>query len=446
MKTATTSYNDKGILTVWLNWLIGSGSISLLVLLSLWVRPLWMPFVAFGLQFMLFGLIRRNRAKAVPSCYVVPFIVSRVMFWTAVVMVTINFMHIRGWMTLVFDPGQLNREIPFITILITSPIAAIISGWGHINRKRLSFCRDCKMRHGSPAERGFLGVLYTQMGQYQVGMLFWLSTISAVIGWTYYFFLYNNETLTLPDRFVFFWLPILLWFTVAIYIGLRCLGIWGYYRQNVEGNYQRQGQFTMLRYILIWDNYICVRTPEKDPDKMVALTPKFDTPIWAYISKQEHLSTYDAQSYLERFADTRINDVRLMYTNMTGNAECNIFHYLCFLTDKEKEEFDKTHTDCIWSNISELATLINEKLLNPLMAAEIVRLHTIGQTWKTYTPDGHKKYKVKHYKPAVQLNEIKGWDVDFNDSHWLYVADNNEDTPFYGLRKFWRKYVNGIGQ
>ena len=34
-------------------------------------------------------------------------------------------------------------------------------------------------------------------------------------------------------------------------------------------------------------------------------------------------------------------------------------------------------------------------------------------------------------------------DVDFNDPVWLMIADDNEDRPFFQLRKLWRKYVSG---
>ncbi len=34
-------------------------------------------------------------------------------------------------------------------------------------------------------------------------------------------------------------------------------------------------------------------------------------------------------------------------------------------------------------------------------------------------------------------------DVDYNDPEWLLVAKNNEDRPFFKLKKFFRKYFKG---
>lgn len=438
--------NGWGIIQLWFNWMIGSGMITLLVILSLWVKALYMPFVAFFMQFLLFVVIRRNREKQAPSCYILPFIVSRILFWTGLAMVVLNFLYSDWLVDAVFDPTTINREIPFICVLIVAPISAIISGWGYVNRKKLSFCADCKMRNGSPAERGFLGVIFTQVGVYQVGFLFWMSAILTIVCYVYYALFYLNESLSLPDRFFYVWLPTLVWLFSAVYLGLRYLGIWGYYQQNVEGSLLRAGKYTRVRYLMVWADYMCVAPPEVDADRQISLDEKFDTPVATFIPRRDNVSQYDAEVIFNDLTGTKGVEVRFMYKNVTGNIDCNIFHYLAFLNDEQKAEFDREHPECQWISLPDVAYLVNNGLCNPLMSAEVVRLHTVAMAWKTYHPDGRRRYKIKHYKPTFRICDIHSWDVDYNDSHWLYVADNNQDTPLYKLRKFWRKYVNGVGQ
>lgn len=436
-----------GILQLWINWLIGSSALTLLVVLSLWVKPLYMPFVAFGLQFVLFVLIRRNREQRLPSCYILPFIVSRVLFWSGVVMVAINLVYSGTLVDLMFNPEQINREIPFICMLIVAPISTIISGWGYKKRLKLSFCRDCRMRHGIHAERGLLGVIFSQVGHYQVELMLWLSAAMTIVGWGYYALLYVNSSLTVPDRFIFFWLPTLLWLAAAIYLALRYIGIWGYYCQNVAGSFSRYGTYTQLRFIIVWDNYIALLPPETETDKKIDLDDKFDSPVTCTISKVDKVETETARQYFDSRSGVHgYTDVRFMYANSHYNPDCNIFHYLCFLNDEQKAELDTKYPRVKWCSLSEVASLINNKETNPLFAAEIVRLHTVATTWKTYDAQGRRRYKIKHYRPTFQIRDIHKWDVDYNDPHWLYVADNNQDVPFYRCRKFWRKYINGIGQ
>ena len=82
--------NVKGIYLLWLNWVIVAGALSLLVMISLWVRPVLMPLLAFGLQGALYLLLKANRRRKVPVCYILPHIAIRIMFWSGLVMLVLN--------------------------------------------------------------------------------------------------------------------------------------------------------------------------------------------------------------------------------------------------------------------------------------------------------------------------------------------------------------------
>lgn len=59
--------------------------------------------------------------------------------------------------------------------------------------------------------------------------------------------------------------------------------------------------------------------------------------------------------------------------------------------------------------------------------------------WKTYDREGKRLYPIKHYRPTFRLRDLKDWDVDYSDTSWFAVAENNQDRPFFRTRKFWRK-------
>lgn len=437
--------NGKGIFLLWLNWLLGSGMIVLLIVLSLWVRPLYMPFVAYGMQLLAFFLIRRNRQQRLPVCYIYPFVISRVLFWSGTVMLVINFLFSRWMVHRVFDPQTINPDIPFICTLIVWPISAIICFWAYTHKKNLSFCRDCRMRAGTSAERGFLGMIFTREGKYQVWISLLISVGVSVVAWMYYGLTYVNSSLSLPDRFVFFWSELLLWFAAAIYLGMRYLGIWGYYCQDVEGSVARHGRSTQLRFIIIADNLVCLRPPQTAADMLIPGENHFDTPASLFEPWKETMSMPVAERSFFKMTDLENVEIRFFYSNLSGNADCNIFHYFAFLTPEEQEAYSAAHPEYIWIPFRDLAKMLNQKELNPLMSAEIVRLYTMAMAWKTYDRTGKRRYKIKHYRPTFRLEDIRKWDVDYNDPTWLYVSDNNQDVPFYYLRRFWRKYINGVG-
>lgn len=439
--------NGKGIFLLWFAWTVSSGSLIALVTLSLYVPAAWLPIVAYILQVLLFTMIRRNRESRYPNCYLIPFIASRILFWSGTVMLALNLLMRYGVTGYLFTPEGINPDIPFITVLIVAPISMAISGWAMMSKFRLAFCKDCVVRCGSPAERGFLGKIYTQESRHQQCMLFYMCTAFTVIGWVYYAFWYANDSLTVPDRLIYFGIPIMAWIATVIYFGVRCMGLWSYYCQNLRSNnYQGDSRTTIMRFILIHGNQICLKRPALDPDSMVTNDFKWDTPVASHVQTRPKMDMAQARSMFRSLTRIDDSDVRLMYSTKVGNVDSDIYHYLCFLTDEEKEFFDRSNPGCEWLHFQRIVELMNEKQLNPLMSAEIFRLHRVAMVWKTYTRSGRRRYKIKNYRPTFRVQDIREWDVDYNDPTWIYVASNNEDTRFYHARLFWRKYISGIGE
>lgn len=437
--------NAQGILNLWLTWMWGSGMMVALILFSLWVRPVYMPFIAFGLQLVAFILIRHNRSRRLPLCYVYPFIISHTMFWSGTVMLVINLIYSRWILPYVFDPATVNSEIPFIVTLLVSPINAIICLWAYSKHSSLSFCRDCQLRNGSPAERGFLGMLYNRESRYQMWVSLLLSSATALTGWIYYAISYVNSSISSPDRLVFFWLETGIWIAGAIYFGMRYLGIWGYYTQDVEGSFERLGRSALVRFYIIEDDRIAVRPPQLESDKLLVGSRHFDTPVTIFEPFAQDYSVDKATRLFRNMTQIERADIRPFFKNTNGNADCNIFHFFAFLTPEQRTQLDTAVPTCQWITFRELATLINDGLTNPLFSAATLRLYDITMAWKTYHIDGRRRYKIKHYRPTFKIEDAKKWDVDYNDPTWLFVSKNNQDTPFYNMRRFWRKYVSGVG-
>ncbi|MCM1484371.1 MAG: hypothetical protein NC043_08530 [Muribaculaceae bacterium] len=435
--------NGTGIFLIWLNWVVGVGAIVLTIVLSLWVKATAMPLVAFGLELMLFAMLKKNRQARVPVCFVIPFVIMRALFWSGVIMVIINILYSDWFVERLFDLGTINRQIPFIAQLILAPVTMAISFWAYRKKGALGFCRECKMRYGTPAERGFLGKLFTQEGRYQVRFLLIVSVTSTVLTWSYYFASYININLNNADKFFFVWMTALVYVATVIYLGIRYLGLWSYYCHSENTNTYRHGATTKLRFIMIWDNFICLQDPATDADTLMPEEDKTDIPAKITLTYRHDVSLYDASRNFEAITGLQGVDTRFMYSTVSANADCNIFHYLCFLDEEQKHKFDATSIRCAWYKFGEVADMLNKHTLAPLLSSEMVRLHTVAMAWKTYTPEGKRRYKIKNYKPTFRIKDIHKYNVDYNDPTWLFVSDNNEDVPFFKLRRFWRRHING---
>ena len=433
--------NLDGIFRLWLNWLLMSGSLAVFVVVSLWIPPVIMPLVAFVMQGGFDLYIRVNKKQRLHLCLVLPFLATRIMFWTGLIMLMVNILYSRWMIDKIFDEGSINTEIPFITVLILSIVTVAVTLFAIIKGGKLGFCEQCKIRNGTPGERGFLGNLFSQEGKYQIKLLFCTSSLVAIGTWTYYFIEYVNVNLNRPDRYVFFWAPIAMSVFSVIYISLRYISLWKYYSVNLQRRAESQGRYTLMRYLIVCDDKICVRPPMTDPDfAYTTEKKKYDTPASIFIPYRERIPLHEAIMMYDNLSGTQGNDIRFMYSNETGNVDGNIFHYFCFMTEDKREKIEKSFPDLQFLTINEIQNLMNRNKLENLFSAEIVRLYTVAMAWKTYTAEGKRKWKYKDYRPTFRLQDIKNWDVDFNDKNWLEVARHNQDTRFFRLKRFWNKH------
>ena len=134
----------------------------------------------------------------------------------------------------------------------------------------------------------------------------------------------------------------------------------------------------------------------------------------------------------------RLNDftVRYLYDDTGYLNGANVLHYAIFLKDDATPDLRLSGK---WETIDELDRQLKAGMLAPQMLSELNRIYNVTMAWKTYDRDGRRLYPIKHYHPTFRLRDFKNWDVDYGDLHWLDIATNNEDRPFFKLRRFWRK-------
>lgn len=86
-----------------------------------------------------------------------------------------------------------------------------------------------------------------------------------------------------------------------------------------------------------------------------------------------------------------------------------------------------------------LRQLAQQGLLGRDLVSELMRIYKVAMAWKTYDEKGRRLYVIKHYKPTFRLRDIRKWDVDFNDYHWLAVDRTNEDKFWYPIKRLFNK-------
>ncbi|MCM1522810.1 MAG: hypothetical protein NC039_09195 [Muribaculaceae bacterium] len=430
--------HEDAIVSLWLNWIISIGALVLPIILHAYIPVMYIPIITFicALGLLIYDRVSLNGRWAV--CPLIPSIAMRSLFISGVIMLIIRVIYSKGLIGYMYDTMLINDNIPYLTVLVISPVTLAMALWSKLVGLRYGACRNCLISLGSKSERGFLGELFSQESKYQRDLLIVLFTIIFITSWGYYTFYYINVNINQPDQFFFGWIPVILYIISIIYLGARYFTVWAYYSQDIEGSDLRKGASTSVRFLIIsGDNIYLARGEEYNqiPD-----SNKYDTPASLTVNYRDNVTLKEAKKFFDDISRLSPGDFdfRFMYVSYEAAGNRNIFHFICSPKDKEilgQSAFSHGK----WYNLSRLDRMLHNRDLTPILAAEIHRLYTITMAWKTYDYDGRRLYKVKNYRPIFRLKDICDWDVDFNSSHWIKVSHFNEDKPFFRLRRLFRR-------
>lgn len=427
---------DMGIMTLWLHWAFATSSLALPILLGYFITLKWLPVIIFIEVFFLYYYIRSS-AKEAPRCYLIMNICARALIVSGVIMVLINIAFSTDVIHTLYDADTLNHEIPFIPVLIISPSALLFAVMATVKKSRQSFCRNCIIRYGSAAERGFIGKIYKHEGYKQSELLAMLTGIISLFAWGYYLIYYINVNFNRPDTVFFVVIPVTIYVLTLIYTALRYFGLLAYYSREAVGAARAHGSITQLRFLVVYDNSMFL-----GPDDPEQSSPRLDTPYTLTIHYCKDIPLDRVKDHFCNLAQAQDATLRYLYTSESGNLDGTIRHYIA--TIENKSDIDSSlHPDGQWYTFYQLKHLVNARKLTPLLRAEIVRLYTTVMTWKTYDENGHRLYKIKNYRPTFHLQQLPDWDVDFNDNRWLFIAANNEDRRFFRLRRLIKRILFG---
>lgn len=432
------TYYFYGISTLMSSWIMSVGSLALILIASLFVDKLWLPAVVLVIEFFLLAQLSKERAESNGGCNILLYLTTRILLAITLVMVVINLYYMKFIDPNEFLNGTANRRIPYITILVMSPVVCVMIVWAAIMRNRLSICKVCHNLYGNASERGFLGKVFRNESRYQLRILLYIFGGITIYTTWYYWMHYSNVNLNSTDKVFYLYIPIIIILLSIVFLGRRYLKIFAFYRDNVIGEATEESNVTLLRFLIICDDHIFMRDPESTDDLL-----KIDTPLVLKLDYREKVSDFEVKNKFCHAADVSeaLVDVKYLYENVDRMAHSNIFHYLCQVQTRSVLSDSRLKGE--WLSLYQLKALHEAGLLTQTMVSEIDRLYTVAMARKTYDKNGRRLYKVKHYTPSFKLRDLMMLDVDYNDPEWLLVAKDNEDRPFFKLKRFFRRYFKG---
>lgn len=437
---------ELAIFSLWLKWLIAEGALFIPNILSVYIPAVYIPIVCMVLAGTLLFFERSYAKNYSTACPIILSVSIRGLMLSAMIMVMVSVFHRHGWSNYFIDLTTINPAIPYVTALIISPVVLVLTIWAIWRGNRYGVCRRCMVEFGPMSERGPLGEMVSREGRYQLIFLMTISLVLTLFTWIYYFVWYVNININLPDRFVFGWIPVVLYVLSLFYMGARCFTLWSeYFEESGAAADEVHPSSISLRILITHGNSIYLsrldgkqETSDIDMPQGARIV-EFDTPAAFGLPYEKSLPLGRATEIFGKLTGLKSDDysMRYLYTSRETITGRTTYHYACTPTDPAL--IPATGLSGRWFNLPQFTSLYQNRELTPMLAAEIYRIYTVAMAWKTYDREGRRLYKIKNYRPLFRLDGICDWDVDFNSSHWLTVSRFNEDRPFWRLRRMFNR-------
>lgn len=416
---------------MWLKWVLASGALTLVVILSLIIPKIWLPFVVYAISYGLILSLRADNAhKALRACGLIIKMTSEILFWSATVMLAINLMAAEWFFGNMLDGPMFNPSQPYITSLILFPVTAAVCAYALFAGQNLTYCRNCRRNHGYYSGDGLVATLFYHESRFQMRLLLTGSILLSIASWTYYIVRYVNINFNSADIFIFHGTPVILFILSLLYMSAR-------YRSmavslgRIGISDKQSASITRLRFLVLNGDHVYLR-----PDS----NGLFDTPATESIARTEDLTPEQAHKHFAGLSGLDDFEMKYIYSNEGFAGGSNIIHYAVFLPDNNIGRLAPAEP----MTLDALDRLIKASMISPLLANEIYRIYTVTMAWKTYDRDGRRLYPIRHYRPTFRLRDLREWAVDYNDLHWLNIATNNQDCAFYRLRRLWRRLFSSL--
>ena len=422
----------RSINTLWQEWLYSYGAITMCIVLSFVIPKFFLPLAVLLMSWLLSRYVMPWRGSHKLQCVRVTSLTSRVLLFTALIMVgciaCAHYAPLRHF----FYGEDLNPKSPYVTALIIFPVSTVVMAYGLFTHSQARSCVECKLRLGMSPEDDLTDNIFHREARFQLRLLFVIGLALSVVNWAYYFLNYRNVNMNGVDKYFFLVVPVILFIISLFYIGRR------YHEAiaNIDAIYRSGSKtHTELRFLVLHGDLMLLDSIG-DPETG---TLEIDTPYSQSIKHTESVSTEQARTAFAKLTGITDFTLRPLYNNVTRDLRSNVFHFAVVLP--EEMDVAKMGIKGEWNTIDEVNRLWKYQVLSTSLAAEVNRIVTITMAWKTYDRNGYRIYPMKHYQPNFRLSDFKNWDVDYSDLSWIEVAANNQDRPLFHVRRFMKRIL-----
>lgn len=425
---------DDSIQSLLIVWACGFGAIILCIVISLFTPKLWIPLIVVFIAWAQARFTAAIRAKNGLRCSRITAVVSTSLVLSAVVMLCCLLVNRTDLVNTLFGVTGYNSRISFISSLIIFPVTVFVSLTAFFQNKNKDLCNGCI--NFSPFKQGSLDIKHET--SFQLELLIFICLLLGAVNWIYYCLWFSSASINGLDRYIFIIIPVVLFVASLFYLGRRYGELMEQlkYAQSLQ---LRKEALKVLRFLVIMKNKILL-----SENKWMLKISLYDTPAVKKIDADAVIDSEMLDDTFRELSGLAGTDIKYLYTSDELFESGQTYHYAAILGD-EIESGTDIKLSGKWVTLDEIYRLSKENNVSPELAAEIHRIFTVTMAWKTYTRDGKRLYPIRNYIPTFRLQDIKKWDVNYDDPQWIYISVNNEDKPFYRIKRLINA-ITGFGR
>lgn len=422
-----SSIINRTLFSLFRSWAISAGFIAVILGTCHFINKTILPAILLLVAFVMTGIMRARRSRSEQTCLRMAWTVRTSLVVSAIVMFAVVLMHNPHLFGSRFNGPGFNPRIPYVSGIVIFTVGALVSLYAMFMGDSLGICASCRKVYGDYDRSSLASSLFNDESGHQLRLFFWICLGIAIAQWTYFFMFFINVNFNSPDLFFFNYMPVAVYVMSLIFLGSRYYNIAEAYRATVSAG-ARLHRGSTLRFIVTNGDTMLLREQQDG---------EWDTPYKVEVSESK-VSDDKARSRFEALGGPAGTGIRFLYANVGLGGE-NTMHYAAFVPDDSREQATRGGK---WLTLYEIDKFLHTGRIAPMLANELVRIHTITMAWKTYDREGRRLYPIKHYRPIFRLRDFKDWDVDYNDPAWLHISMENEDSRFYRARRLWRKCLD----
>lgn len=435
--------NSVRLYKLWKNLTVGVTTVIVIMAVSELLPYYLAPVSSLLAAAFLYAYIFEARARRDSSCLIVPYGMLYSLVAYSVICVIASGVSAWGLKSLPREFVFLND--PYVPSLLINPVCCLTFIYMLSKRSRLHVCLECRLTNSVGIYDGAPQRVFSHESHFQLKNLTVMFGILSVMVWVYYLVFYVNININARDCYMFTWVTVICFVLDEVYFIARYYNLYLDLKENngivAPGEREDVTAKTYLRFYVICGNNVFVDAHAIDPQ--APYREVIDTPFLTERAGNA-ISVDEVKGIIKKMTGYD-GELRFFFGGSSFDGHNHGFLRYFYFLDGEADDYREMKTGGEWMDYEKIKYLYskNPGRLSDISLSDTTRLATIMLTEKIFDEEGYRKSKIKLYNPSFDLIDVRKSNLDFQDDKWIRISFFNSDTPFYSIKRKWRRMVGG---